>query len=305
MAELLLSTHPNIKGVGVSLDPSDNGNVYLEELNSNPRFKVLLGDVISLARSGANVATECGLPADFPGFDLCIIGITIHQDNQEGDNMNQLKDLLHFCQIYLSLKVIKPGAMAMMRMHMSSRLVDCHLLSFMLSKFDLQCFTAKEKATQLIQLKKDAKPLLKQQAPPAAGTSKLDMLCKKLEQQSLIRQENADIRDERTESSPWWNINHTAIAMKPFSTFSMRKSYWVLYHGFASTNEEKASDLASLEQMIKPHLFPYGYDGDTCTYNLPILMPQPLEQVLGCHGKHMVKVLEQVWAKQIVALRGL
>lgn len=130
MAELLLNTHPDVHGVGVSLDPAQNGNVYLGELNTHPRFKVVLADVVDLARNQADITQKCNLPEDFSGFDFCIIGITIHQDFTEGENMNQLKDLLHFSQLYLSLKVIKQGGMALMRMHMSSRLVDVHLLRY-------------------------------------------------------------------------------------------------------------------------------------------------------------------------------
>ena len=287
MAELLLNTHPNIHGVGVSLDPSENGNVYLEDLNSHPRFHVLLADVIKLSRDKVNVAEKVGLSKDFPGFDLCIIGITIHQDNMEGDNMNQLKDLLHFAQLYLSLKVIKPGAMAMMRMHMSSRLVDCHLLAFMLSMFDLEAYPFAEAGRKILaekKAKREAKSREEDVAmSAAAGTgvnkpkpSKLDMLCKKLDEQRL--NSDSDIREHIDDRTPWWNIKRTAIATKPFSTFSMRKSYWVLYHGFKGTEEEKAAALERLQKMIQPYMFAYGYDEEKLQYNLPITMAEPLDQ---------------------------
>lgn len=293
MAELLLNTHPNIHGVGVSLDPSENGNVYLEDLNSHPRFHVLLADVIKLSRDKVNVAEKCGLPENFKGFDLCIIGITIHQDNQEGDNMNQLKDLLHFAQLYLSLKVIKQGAMAMMRMHMSSRLVDCHLLSFMLSLFDLDAYPFAEAGRQILARKRAARETQKageemrqHGSAEAPKLSKLDMLCKKLERKSLA--EDCDIREHIDDRTPWWNIKRTAIATKPFSTFSMRKSYWVLYHGFKGTEEEKTAALERLQKMIQPFIFAYGYNEEKLEYNMPLLMAQPLDKgnfllIKACH----------------------
>ena len=70
------------------------------------------------------------------------VGITIHQGHLigvEGGIMgaaNELKDRLHFAQLYFAFKYLKPGGMVLMRHHMSVRMVDFHFLALMLSLFN-------------------------------------------------------------------------------------------------------------------------------------------------------------------------
>ena len=90
---------------------------------------------------------EVDLPAfgsavGFRRFRFIIVGITIHQAHLLDDESlgmgtaNELKDRLHFAQLYFCIKYLKKGGMVLMRNHMSTRLVDFHFLSFMLSLFD-------------------------------------------------------------------------------------------------------------------------------------------------------------------------
>lgn len=137
MSELLLATHPAIQGVGVTLSPDDGGNVFPRDFSEGKggRFRCVLGDVVRMAREGTSVASAAGLPADFPGFDLVIVGITVHQTTEGDDDYNSLKDALHVAQLALTLPCLRPGGSVLMRMHMSLRLVDLHLLTFMLMHF--------------------------------------------------------------------------------------------------------------------------------------------------------------------------
>lgn len=136
MSELLLAAHPAVRGVGVTLAPEEGGNSYPDDFASSKggRFVPVVADVIRMARDGASVAAAAGLPPDFPGFDLVIVGITIHQ-KAEGEEYNELKDLLHLCQLALTWPAIRPGGACLMRMHLSLRLIDFHLLGFMLTHF--------------------------------------------------------------------------------------------------------------------------------------------------------------------------
>ena len=263
MADLLLESHPGIRGVGCTLPPSLGGNVYLNEMDRDAppydRFTSVLGDVIELARDDADLVglTKGFLdPGTFEGFDFVIVGITIHQE-WDGESMNELKDLLHFAQLYFTMKYLKPGGMVLMRMHMSGRLVDCHLLSFMLSHFDGRAFLAYSTAL--------------------AGDA---------------------------DEGGSFSVGDTVVATKPFSTFSMRKTYWVLYRGFRCSEEERAACMGRLHALLEKDLFAYGYDEGKGAFNKPTLMTGELSAVLAQHGSNLIAVLEPVWAKQVIAIRG-
>ena len=49
MSRLLLDASPNIRGVGVTLNPAQGGNVYPEDFDHHPRFQAFEYDVIELA----------------------------------------------------------------------------------------------------------------------------------------------------------------------------------------------------------------------------------------------------------------
>jgi len=309
MADLLLETHPDIKGVGVTLDPALGGNVYLDSLDSHDRFWPYIGDVIDMARDNLDLKAACKLPDNFTGFDFVIIGITIHQE-WEGENMNELKDLLHFAQLFFAIKYLKPGGMVMMRMHMSVRLVDCHFLALMLSMFDLDKFTGlkvgRERLEEAAQKKalEEANPTpVKEEVAPAENTdskpkSKLDQLCAKIETQTL--DSNRKVKPHYA----WENLGKTAVATKPFSTFSMRKTYWVLYHGFICSDELREEVLGRLQVVLGKDVFAYGFNAEKSCFNKPILLKEPIDELLGKYGKQMVSVLEDVWAKQVQSLEG-
>lgn len=137
MSELLLATHADIRGVGVTLAPDDGGNVFPREFTEgkNGRFTTVLRDVVRMARTGESVVSAAGLPEDFPGFDLVIVGITVQQTTEGDDDYNALKDALHVAQLALTWPCLRHGGSVLMRHHMSLRLVDLHLLTWMLMHF--------------------------------------------------------------------------------------------------------------------------------------------------------------------------
>ncbi|KAJ3345579.1 hypothetical protein HDU91_007302 [Kappamyces sp. JEL0680] len=142
MTSLLLDVHPNCKGIGVNLDPSLGGNVYPAEIESPHRFQVLNSDVIELARDPA-----LDFLAKFPSlgiqkFDLVIVGITTSGSSQKQEMVQggvdelELKNLLHFSQLLLAFRFLKPGGRILMRMHLGLRIVDVHILCLLLQSFD-------------------------------------------------------------------------------------------------------------------------------------------------------------------------
>lgn len=112
------------------------------------------------------------------------------------------------------------------------------------------------------------------------------------------------MRKVYSDRSPWWNLKSTAVATKPFSTFSMRKTYWILYHGFNCEEEKKKAVLERLKKVIAPGVFAYQYKEEESKFSLPIIMPLPLDELLETYGARMIKVLETVWGKQVIALKG-
>ena len=144
MSHLLLSKHKGMRGSGVTLDPNQGGNVWPEWMDRDPRFFSCVGDVVDMAKDEIDLPKQLGLPDSFSGFDFVIVGITIHQGHLlgfEGEggimgHANELKDRLHFAQLYFAFKHLKPGGMVLMRHHMSVRLVDYHFLALMLSLFN-------------------------------------------------------------------------------------------------------------------------------------------------------------------------
>lgn len=137
MVSLLLDAHPSIKGIGINLDPAKGGNVFPEELICD-RFQVLTNDVIELARN-----PDLDFLSLFPDlgvslFDLVIVGITTSGSSQEkvdGVDELELKNLLHFSQLLLAFKYLKAGGQILIRMHLGLRLVDMHMLAFLLENF--------------------------------------------------------------------------------------------------------------------------------------------------------------------------
>jgi uncharacterized tellurite resistance protein B-like protein len=53
-------------------------------------------------------------------------------------------------------------------------------------------------------------------------------------------------------------LDMTAVATKPFSTFSMRKTYWVLYQGFVCSDAKREDVLNRLRRVLEDGVFAYG-----------------------------------------------
>lgn len=169
MVALLLDSGMHVKGLGVNLSPDKGGNVYplfLDDINigqtfrqayesslknseqdfsgdirnskakitTGPkRFKSIEMDVIQLSRLKISPISEF-LQENL--LNLSIIGITTSGSTQE-DQMDELvlKNLLHFAQLLLTLKYLKPGGKCLVRLHLGLRLVDLHILTLLLDLF--------------------------------------------------------------------------------------------------------------------------------------------------------------------------
>lgn len=143
MAALLTDVHKSVRGVGYSLEPEKGGNVHPAKLGDG-RFNPILGDVIALARDDEKVNLAHALPngpgEKFPGFDFLIAGITTSGSDQAGEmSMDEvdLKDLLHFSQLYVAFKNLRTDGQGslLMRMHLGLRAVELHILAFVLENF--------------------------------------------------------------------------------------------------------------------------------------------------------------------------
>jgi hypothetical protein len=143
MVALLLDRDPRIRGVGVNLEPSLGGNVYPPHLdylieNDTVRFQALNYDVIELARREDNVVLNTDVRLRDGLFDFCIIGITTSGSKQQVEGSMdelELKNLLHFAQLLVAFRSLRMGGSILIRMHLSLRLVDVHILSFLLENF--------------------------------------------------------------------------------------------------------------------------------------------------------------------------
>eukprot|EP01134_Creolimax_fragrantissima_P000171 CFRG0171T1 len=163
MSALILSAHPNTHVVGVSLNPELGGNVYPEELGNHKRFRAVMGDVLDLARrdvplvpysctrymldaievENAHKPTQNESKATL-GYDLAIAGITVSGSTQvHDDNELEIKDNLHFAQLYISLRDLVPGGCLLMRLHLGFRLVDLHIIALLCSLFTARPVSSK------------------------------------------------------------------------------------------------------------------------------------------------------------------
>ena len=62
--------------------------------------------------------------------------------------------------------------------------------------------------------------------------------------------------------------------------------------------------LDRLRRVLEAGVFAYGFNAEENRFNLPVLMPGSMEEVLAEHGVAMIAVLEPVWKKQVLALEG-
>ena len=218
MSHLLLSKHPGMRGSGVTLDPLQGGNVWPNWLDQDPRFFSCVGDVVDMARDEVDLKKKLKLPDDFTGFDFVIVGITIHQghllgrDEGEGGIMghaNELKDRLHFAQLYFAFKHLKPGGMVLMRHHMSVRLVDYHFLALMLSLFNPEELAI----TNVMKKQKAAENVLSSQEQRSEREHK-----PKQELESEKRTTTSNSQDARSRPvSKIIDLNPTILATKPMA----------------------------------------------------------------------------------------
>ncbi|KAJ3268904.1 hypothetical protein HDV01_002103 [Terramyces sp. JEL0728] len=138
MSYLLLKLN-NTSGVGINLNVEKGGNVYPSNFDSMDNFKVVVGDVIDIARQSCSPVSTNHAPVDFniPQFNLCIIGITTSgsQQKKEAQDELQLKNMLYFSQFLISLKSLKENGSLLVRMHLGLRLVDLHLMTVLVKCF--------------------------------------------------------------------------------------------------------------------------------------------------------------------------
>ncbi|KAJ3318971.1 hypothetical protein HDV06_006786 [Boothiomyces sp. JEL0866] len=137
MSYLLLKLD-NTAGVGINLNVEKGGNVYPTNFDEMDRYKVVIGDVIDIARQSCKGETlAIGLDITLPQFDLCIIGITTSgsQQKKEAQDELELKNMLYFSQFLVSLKSLKEGGSLLVRMHLGLRLVDLHLMTVLAKCF--------------------------------------------------------------------------------------------------------------------------------------------------------------------------
>jgi hypothetical protein len=283
MTHLLLEAHKNMRGSGVTLDPEGGGNVWPRWMDNEPRFFPLVGDVVDMACAEANLPALLKLPEDFEGFDFVIVGITIHQGHLLGmgdegipGHANELKDRLHFAQLYFAFKHLKPGGMVLMRHHMSVRLVDFHFLALMLSLFKPEL-----SITNVIREQREKE----EGAATAAG---------------------GGVGGSSRRQGP----EPAILATKPMAEFAIRKTYWVVYQGFDRDSCEQRKVLDILLDLLRaePLKGPYTLNEEVeeKPYFNPILMGRDsdLNDVLEAYGDQAISVLNTVWRMQVVALQG-
>jgi hypothetical protein len=134
MVSLLLEVG---KGVGVNLEPSEGGNVYPTQLelvvkDGIVQFEAVNMDIIQLARQNCEFYSR----VEIRTFDMVIVGITTSGSKQERQlDELELKNLLHFAQLLVAFRYLKKGGAILIRMHLSLRLVDLHLITFLFENF--------------------------------------------------------------------------------------------------------------------------------------------------------------------------
>eukprot|EP00798_Chlamydomonas_sp_ICE-L_P027227 gene27227-2481_t len=272
MVELLLAAHPNVRVVGVTLDPVTSGdNDFPEDFKTGKdgRFFSILADVGAISRQGVHIPTlmqqtwperfqveDMGaisrkgvlIPTlmqqtwperfqveDMYGFDLAIIGITV-SNNKDTEDYNGTKLELIFRE-----GVMRTGGAVMMRMHMSLRLVDFHLHAFMLG-----CFGYVTPGQE--------------SAPPRTT--------------------------------------------KPMTEYAIRGTYWSLYEGFVPNHDS----WARLNELVQPTWGAggaYAFDQETSSFAHPSLVDGSVEDILRTHGPVLVKMIGPNWRGQSAALEGM
>lgn len=75
-----------------------------------------------------NLPKIANLPENFPGFDLIIIGITVHSDS---DSKSQLKHRLLLAQIAFALRWLKPGGSLLTRCYLELELINFHYFALL------------------------------------------------------------------------------------------------------------------------------------------------------------------------------
>ena len=347
MSHLLLSQHPGMRGSGVTLDPNQGGNVWPDWLNHDRRFYSCVGDVVDMARNEQDLPQLLQLPKDFTGFDFVIVGITIHQghllglDEKEGGilgHANELKDRLHFAQLYFAFKYLKPGGMVLMRHLMSVRLVDYHFLSLMLSLFNPDKYAV----TNVIQRQQKEQKEKEQGNPTNPTTTSNPTTPTPPTTTAATVTQDARSSDGKQQVT----LKPAIIATKPMAEFAIRKTYWVVYQGFDAKSCQEKDVLNMLLEMLgqdTPNEGPYSLseppeeekesedvegvngvgkekgadqmEGDVESakilslerkYYMPNLCGRgvSLEDTLSKYGERAIAVLETVWNMQVVALKG-
>lgn len=266
------------------------------------------------------------------------------RDEGEGGilgHANELKDRLHFAQLYFAFKYLKPGGMVLMRHHMSVRLVDYHFLALMISLFnpDDLALTNVFKRQQASEEISATSSTLTSPTTSTAPTAKMPTptISRKaswadVEDDEEEEEEAEEEQMEKTtissggsksintsqdaralmKAAPVMNLKPTIMATKPMAEFAIRKTYWVMYQGFDKKAMEDRDVLNILLEMLRlePNCNAYSLNENTEGEEKPYFMPHlcgrgvSLSETLQTYGEQCKEVLETVWKMQVVALQG-
>ena len=136
MSRLLLD-ETEMKGCGITLEQEKGGNTWQRELESDPRFKSIFGDLLNFDFESLPIVL--GDP-NFKGFDFMIIGITVHS---ESDNKSTFKHTLLLAQLAFCLRWLKPSGILLTRCYLSLELIDFHYCMLLHSVFKAPIKTRK------------------------------------------------------------------------------------------------------------------------------------------------------------------
>ncbi|ETO18772.1 hypothetical protein RFI_18485 [Reticulomyxa filosa] len=139
MSKLLLDGCNGIRGMGITLPPESKGNAIIRELYRHKKFFCREFDIVSLAKQinrRIDFMKLCKFENEqmFPGFDLVIIGITIHQEFDEA-GYQRLDHQILLSELYVAFQTLARGGAILMRHKISLDLIHQHILYMMLTCF--------------------------------------------------------------------------------------------------------------------------------------------------------------------------
>ena len=151
MSRLLLDANAKIYGVGLTLPPYECGNAYIQELLYEDRFLSREHDIVELAKKVKNRSdflTHC-IQNDyatksessvlqqqgwhrFGGFDLIIVGITLHQDFNSNERLDHQ---ILLSELYIAFLTLNEGGSILIRHKIALDCIHQHILFIFLKCF--------------------------------------------------------------------------------------------------------------------------------------------------------------------------